>query len=113
MLTKKSALSFAIGALGSAAGIAISLPAHAENSLFSAQTLQSGYLLAEAKMPEGKCGEGKCGGKKTGAEKTDKAGKDAKAAKGGDKKMAEGKCGEGKCGGKMKADAKEAAAAGK
>lgn len=108
MLTKKSAFSFAIGALGSAAGMAITLPAQADKQVFSAQTLQSGYLLAEAKMPEGKCGEGKCGGKKSGMDKSGKADKDAKAAKGADKKMSEGKCGEGKCGGKMKTDVKEA-----
>lgn len=106
MFTKKSALSFAIGALGSAAGMAITLSAQAENKPFSAQTLQSGYVLAEAKMPEGKCGEGKCGGKKSGAadkmDKSSKTDKNAKAAKGTEKKMAEGKCG-----GKMKADAKE------
>ena len=55
-------------------------------SVFAAQPLTQGYLLASAeqvvKTPEGKCGEGKCG-----------EGKAEQSAK-----TPEGKCGEGKCG---------------
>ncbi|PWE39965.1 hypothetical protein C9I50_17245 [Pseudomonas prosekii] len=72
----------AIGLLGAvlAGGMMLS------GSVFAAQPLTQGYLLASAeqvvKTPEGKCGEGKCG-----------EGKAEQSAK-----TPEGKCGEGKCG---------------
>ena len=74
---KQKAVAAAVGSLmiGSVAGISTA----SADSPFALTSLESGYMLAEAKMGEGKCGEGKCGG--------DKA------------KKTEGKCGEGKCGG--------------
>jgi uncharacterized low-complexity protein len=65
------------------ASLASASVAVADDSLFVAEGLESGYdLLAQA---EGKCGEGKCG--------------EGKCGEGDDKdKEGEGKCGEGKCG---------------
>lgn len=109
MSRKKTVLTLALGALGSAAGIALTTPVQASDNPFSAQVLKSGYLMAEAKTPEGKCGEGNCGASKKGAAKADSA-KDKKAdMKATDKAMPEGKCGEGKCAGTMKKDSKKAA----
>jgi uncharacterized low-complexity protein len=78
---KQNAVAAAVGSLliGSVAGISTA----SADSPFAMTSLESGYMVAEAKMGEGKCGEGKCGGDK------------AKAA-------GEGKCGEGKCGGSKK-----------
>lgn len=68
-------------ALGSACATA--LPVQAAGNPFAAQTLDSGYQLAQAdtKTKDGKCGEAKCGGDKKS-----------------DRKTKDGKCGEAKCG---------------
>jgi uncharacterized low-complexity protein len=97
----KKPLAAALGAAFLATAIAPT--ASAEVNPFTANSLTSGYDLAnyahhgeEGKCggdkkaaQEGKCGEGKCGENK--AAKEGKCGGDKKAAK-------EGKCGEGKCG---------------
>ncbi|MGD8832748.1 MAG: hypothetical protein PVF57_19230 [Pseudomonadales bacterium] len=77
---------------------------HADTgSLFAAEALGSGYLLADKHEMEGKCGasdeskdsgEGKCGASE---DKTATEGKCG--ASDNSKDDAEGKCGEGKCGG--------------
>ena len=88
MNASKTSLTLALTAMIGAAGIA-----HAAGNPFVAQSLNRGYMVADA---HDKTAEGKCGG--------DKA-KEAKC--GGDKtKAKDGKCGEGKCGGK-KTKAKE------
>ena len=76
--------------------------AHAAETSFSAEKLESGYQLAaaekdaEAKCGEGKCGEGACGAKSKDSDKDDKPARDANKDKSA--KDREGKCGEGKCG---------------
>lgn len=82
-------------ALGSAIAASLSTAPVIADSVFSAQALKGGYMVAEAdKAKEGKCAgqakakEGNCGAKEMGKGK-------------------EGKCGEGKCGNKPKAKAKE------
>lgn len=85
-------------AVGSAFGLALSA-AHADGNPFAMQTLDRGYMVAEAgdKMKDGKCGgemktkEGKCGNMEKPA---------------ADTKMKDGKCGEGKCGASMDKPAK-------
>lgn len=81
--------------------------AHAAETSFSAEKLESGYQLAaaekdaEAKCGEGKCGEGACGAKSKDSDKDDKPARDAnkdKSAKDREGKCGEGKCGEGACG---------------
>jgi uncharacterized low-complexity protein len=94
MNASKTSLTLALTAVIGAAGIA-----HAAGNPFAVQSLNRGYMVADAhnKTAEGKCGgnkameEGKCAGHKTTA---------AKAK--------DGKCGEGKCGaGKAKTKTKE------
>lgn len=97
----KKPLAAALGAAFLASAIAP--VASAEVNPFTANTLSSGYDLANYAHhgEEGKCGEGKCGGDK----KAEKEGKCGEGKCGGDKKAEkEGKCGEGKCGGDKKAD---------
>lgn len=74
MASKKTVVSAAIGS-AFAAGMAMTPVANAAENPFALQSLDRGYMVADAHM-QGKCGTGKCGG--------------AKAA--------EAKCGEGKCG---------------
>lgn len=74
MASKKTAVSVAIGS-AFAAGMAMTPMANAAENPFALQSLDRGYMVADAGV-QGKCGAGKCGG--------------AKAA--------EAKCGEGKCG---------------
>ena len=74
MASKKTAVSVAIGS-AFAAGMARTPIANAAENPFAQQSLDRGYMVADAGV-QGKCGAGKCGG--------------AKAA--------EAKCGEGKCG---------------
>ena len=73
---------------------------------FSANTLESGYQLAQA---DSKSAEGKCGAKDEGKKAEGKCGAkdDSKKAEGkcgakDDSKKVEGKCGEGKCGAENK-----------
>jgi len=90
---KQNAVAAAVGSLliGSVAGISTA----SADSPFAMTSLESGYMVAEAKMGEGKCGgdKAKAAGEKMGEGKC-----------GGDKAKAagEGKCGEGKCGGSKK-----------
>jgi uncharacterized low-complexity protein len=88
---KQKAVAAAVGSLliGSVAGISIA----SADSPFAMTSLESGYMVAEAKM-----GEGKCGGGMAKAKGDDKVECETKAD---DKTMKEGKCGEGKCGGGM------------
>jgi len=77
-------------ALGSAIAAAMVAGPVAAGSVFSAQALNGGYMVADAGKPADKAQEGKCAGQ-------------AKAKEGncGTKVMGkgkEGKCGEGKCG---------------
>ncbi|MBI5938722.1 MAG: hypothetical protein HY850_12860 [Betaproteobacteria bacterium] len=87
MKRKQTTLTLALGA-AIATSFAVA-PASAD-SVFSAQALNGGYMVADNhKAKEGKCGgdkakEGNCGNKEMGKGK-------------------EGKCGEGKCGNKPKA----------
>jgi uncharacterized low-complexity protein len=74
MASKKTVVSVAIGS-AFVAGMAAVPMAQAESNPFALQSLDRGYMVADAGM-QAKCGAGKCGG--------------AKAA--------EAKCGEGKCG---------------
>ncbi len=87
MQATKTTLALALTAAFGATGLA-----HAADSTFSMQSLDSGYMVASAddKAKDGKCGEAKCGANKASA--------DAKAK--------DGKCGEGKCGANKAADAK-------
>ena len=88
---KQNAVAAAVGSLliGSVAGISTA----SADSPFAMTSLESGYMVAEAKMGEGKCG---------GAKAADEGDDDKAAAEGTDKAKAEGKCGEGKCGGSKK-----------
>ncbi len=91
-MNKQPLLNAAVGAAFAAATL---MPvAHAANP-FAADTLQSGYQVAQAdtKAQDGKCGEGKCGADK---KKDGKCG-EGKCGAQKDKKK-DGKCGEGKCG---------------
>ena len=122
MAIKKTALSLALGT-AFAASLAASPIVNAAESPFAMQSLDKGYMVAEAgeKAKEGKCGgekadamkakEGKCGGTKDAKDAKAKDGKcggamekDAAAGKmkdgkcGSKPKMKDGKCGEGKCG---------------
>ncbi|MCK5360407.1 MAG: hypothetical protein KAJ95_07255, partial [Gammaproteobacteria bacterium] len=65
---KQKAVAAAVGSLliGSVAGISTA----SADSPFAMTSLESGYMVAEAKMGEGKCGEGKCGGMKSTKEGT-------------------------------------------
>ncbi len=89
MNRKQTTLTLALGSAIAASFIAAPVSA---DSVFSAQALKGGYMVAAAddKAKEGKCAgaakakEGNCGAKEMGKGK-------------------EGKCGEGKCGNKPKA----------
>ncbi len=74
-----------------AGGLAVTGAAAAEENVFAASELPSGYMVADAHGGEGKCGEGKCGEGKCGEGKRGEG-------KCGEGKCGEGKCGEGKCG---------------
>jgi uncharacterized low-complexity protein len=101
MASNKTALTLALGS--AIATTLAATPVSAAENPFAAQTLQKGYMVAEAdkaaetaKATEAKCGakkekEGKCGAK------AKKSGADAEANK---KMIKEGKCGEGMCGAK-------------
>ncbi len=119
-MSKKTLIAAAVGT-AFAATLAAPLASAAENP-FAMQSLDRGYMVAEAgKMGEGKCGgmkagEGKCGMSMADTNKDGKVSKEEAAAmhasmfekmdanKDGfiDKdemaKMKDGKCGEGKCG---------------
>jgi len=114
MATKKTALTLALGS-AIAASLAAA-PVSAGENPFAAQSMEKGYMVAEAnKAKEGNCGgmkgkEGSCGGKAKGdAVKAEKGKTTAEKGK-------EGNCGgmkgkEGNCGGKAKAkEGKKAAA---
>jgi len=77
MVTKKSAISLAIGS-AFAASIAALPVANAADNPFHMDSLKAGYQIAGVAKGE----EGKCGGDKIGEDKTTEA-----------------KCGEAKCGG--------------
>ena len=75
------------------------------DSLFVADQLDSGYLLAAKSDVEGKCGEGKCGESADAKAATEGKCGEGKCGESVDAKAdTEGKCGEGKCG--ASADAK-------
>ena len=76
MVSKKTALSLAIGS-AFATSIALAPVASAAENPFAMDSLKDGYQIAAEKSTEGKCGEGKCGGGATDAKATD-----AKATKG-------------------------------
>ena len=111
MAINKTALSLALGTAFTFS-LATSPVVNAAENPFSMQSLDKGYMVADAdKMKDGKCGEGKCGASKTKAKAKAKDGKcggdmekDAAAGKmkdgkcGDAAKMKDGKCGEGKCG---------------
>jgi uncharacterized low-complexity protein len=85
-----------VATVGTAVLLGTGSMAMAAENPFAAQSLTSGYQLAEMdKAAEAKCGEGKCGadGKKE--------------MRDGKKAMEEGKCGEGKCGADGKKDMHE------
>lgn len=101
MSSKKTALTVALGT-AFAASLAGLPAAKAAANPFAMQSLERGYMVADASEKadaapkaegEAKMKDGKCSG--------DKKAKDAKSS--GKKKMKDGKCGEGKCSsGKMK-----------
>jgi len=95
MDSKKTALTLALGS--AIAATLAATPVSAAENPFAAQTLQKGYMVAEAdKAAEaGKAAEAKCGAKAKA--KTKKSSEDATANK---KMLQEGKCGEGMCGAK-------------
>lgn len=84
-------------ALGSAfiATVTMSPAANAAQNPFAMQTLNNGYMSADASMSkEGKTAEAKCGAEKQAAEAKCGAEKKAAEAKcGAEKKAAEAKCG--------------------
>ena len=108
MASKKTALTIALGS-AFAASLTMVPATHAAENPFAMQTLEKGYMVADAgdKAQEAKCGntkkkaapaatkakEGKCGDMSANSKDNMKA---------TDPKMPEGKCGEGKCGGKKK-----------
>lgn len=78
MTSKKTAVSVAVGS-AFVAGMAMTPMAGAAENPFALQSLQSGYMVAEAGM-QGKCGAGKCGAGKCGMSMMD-ANKDGKVSK--------------------------------
>ena len=61
MASKKNTIGVAVGS-AFAAGMAMSPLASAAENPFALQSLQSGYMVAQAqKAQEAKCGQGKCG----------------------------------------------------
>lgn len=125
MSSKKTLISAAVGTAFVATLGAAPLASAAENP-FAMQSLDQGYMVAQAgKMGEGKCGgmkagEGRCGMTMMDANKDGKiskeeftkhheamfatmdANKDGSISKDEMGKMMDGKCGEGKCGGMKK-----------
>lgn len=125
MSSKKTLISAAVGTAFVATIGAAPLASAAENP-FAMQSLDQGYMVAQAgKMGEGKCGgmkagEGRCGMTMMDANKDGKiskeeftkhheamfatmdANKDGSISKDEMGKMMDGKCGEGKCGGMKK-----------
>jgi uncharacterized low-complexity protein len=89
-------------ALALTAALGASTAALADDNPFGMQTLDHGYLLADAntKAEDGKCGEGKCGAETEAKAKDGKCGEGKCGAdkKTADSKAQDGKCGEGKCG---------------
>ena len=83
-----------------AGGLAVTGAAAAEENVFAASELPSGYMVADAHGGEGKCGEGKCGEGKCGEGKRSGGGffQSFMEFFGMGKDDSEGKCGEGKCG---------------
>jgi uncharacterized low-complexity protein len=69
MVSKKTALSLAIGS-AFATSIALAPVASAAENPFAMDSLKDGYQIAAEKSTEGKCGEGKCGGGATDAKAT-------------------------------------------
>ena len=62
MVSKKTALSLAIGS-AFAASVAVAPVASAADNPFEMDSLKDGYqIIAAKKSKEGKCGEGRCGG---------------------------------------------------
>ena len=109
MAIKKTALTLAMGT-AFAASLAATPVVNAAESPFAMQSLDKGYMVAEAadktKSTKGaKAAEAKCGSSMESTATGDKM-KDGKC--GNTAKMKDGKCGEGKCGAtKAKADAKK------
>jgi uncharacterized low-complexity protein len=69
MLSKKTAVSLAIGS-AFVASFAIAPVASAADNPFKMDSLKDGYQVVAAKeSKEGKCGEGRCGGRGTNAKK--------------------------------------------
>ena len=80
MVSKKTALSLAIGS-AFATSMALAPVASAADNPFEMDSLKDGYqIVAEKKDAEGKCGEGKCGNEDAAADAA--AATDAKAPKG-------------------------------
>jgi len=100
MASKKTALTLALGS--TIAATLAATPVSAAENPFAAQTLQKGYMVAEAAPdPVGKAAEAKCGAKKDKEGKCGaKAKKSADDAEANKKMIKEGKCGEGMCGAK-------------
>ena len=113
MATSKTALTLALGSAIAASLVAA--PASANENPFAAQSMEKGYMVAEAapeagKAVEAKCGvkskEGKCGNKAKAKEGKCGGMKSATDADTNKKMMKEGKCGEGMCGGKSAKEGK-------
>ena len=90
MVSKKKAIGVVVGS-AFVAGVVLVPMANAADNPFALHSLQSGYMVAEAKATDGKCGQGKCGGMKTQE-------KPAAPATPTAPKSGEAKCGQGKCG---------------
>jgi uncharacterized low-complexity protein len=66
-MSKKTLIASAVGSAFVASMAAAPIASAAENP-FAMQSLDKGYMVAQAgKMGDGKCGQGKCGGMKAGA----------------------------------------------
>jgi uncharacterized low-complexity protein len=107
MASKKTALTIALGS-AFAASLSMVPAAHAAENPFAMQTLDKGYMVADAgdKAKEAKCGNAKkkaapAATKAKEAKCGDMSAKSKDNMKYTDPKMPEGKCGVGKCGGKM------------
>ncbi len=73
MSSKKKVIGVAIGS-AFAAGMVVVPGANAAENPFALKSLQSGYMVAEAKTAaEAKCGQGKCGGAMAAAAKSGEA----------------------------------------
>lgn len=67
MANRKTAVGMAVGS-AFVAGMAMTPAANAAENPFALQSLDRGYMVADAGM-QGKCGAGKCGGMKSGEAK--------------------------------------------